>query len=260
MRHDLMPACLCGLVLTMAGCAAAPPSAPPAPVMPGADLAEPCRPFAGDAVSIGVDAAIVRPGDTAPIRASVRRNHAPGYQMVPAICLSDWRASPAQAATVAPDGSTVRFAADVPAGTAVMIQARTPAGTARTAVTIAANDEAPLAGRYSQTEVTCSGPAPRQPVRELRFSADGRFSVTWTPFETYEDYWGDYAVAPDGRTLTLTITGGNRVPEGERRLGGTFELRPGERRLILNGLDLGDGGASAPGQACRYVFSGPSLQ
>lgn len=269
MRRTLLSAPLAAVAFAAAGCASV-QSAPRPPVMPGADLPEPCRPFVGDEVRMRVNAEVARPGDTAPIQAIVRRPYHPGYETVPATCLSDWRITPAGAATVARDEgpratgfrdvARVTFAPDLAAGTTVTIEARTPGQPARADVTIAGRDEALLVGRYSQLEVTCEGPAPQQPVRELRFRREGHFSVTWAPFETYEDYWGDYVHDPETGRMTLTVTGGNHLPGGGARLGGTVELKPDEGRLVMDGFYLGDGKSDGADQSCRYVFSGPSLQ
>lgn len=67
----------------------------------------------------------------------------------------------------------------------------------------------PLVGRWSQRAEECAG---AEPLRELEFRADGSFGATWTPFETYVDYWGTYRYDPPSSVLTLTITGGNALP------------------------------------------------
>ncbi len=54
----------------------------------------------------------------------------------------------------------------------------------------------PLVNRWKEkADIACGSQkalAPANPVRELLFWADGTFSVTWKPFETYRDYWGTY--------------------------------------------------------------------
>ncbi|UIP08039.1 hypothetical protein LY632_06505 [Erythrobacter sp. SDW2] len=80
-------------------------------------------------------------------------------------------------------------------------------------------DEQPLVGRWSQKAEECDG---AEPLRELEFRADGSFSATWYPFETYQDYWGTYRYEPDSGTLTLDITGGNALPGDAAS--GTIEL------------------------------------
>src|SRR5262249_47999177 len=64
-------------------------------------------------------------------------------------------------------------------------------------------------GTWHQFEADCPGAAP---VRELIFKADGHYSVTWTPFETYQDYWGDWRYDVRTHVLTLTVAYGNYVP------------------------------------------------
>lgn len=50
-------------------------------------------------------------------------------------------------------------------------------------------------------------------INELYFDANGYFSVTLMPFESYKDYGGTYSIDPEKRILSLTITGGNHKPD-----------------------------------------------
>ena len=79
--------------------------------------------------------------------------------------------------------------------------------------------------------------APIEPIRELIFRADGTFSVTWTPFEVYFDYWGNYTYDPVQETLSLSVGGGNYLPD-DVDLSGTVEF-DGAGRLLLMGMWLG---------------------
>ena len=54
-------------------------------------------------------------------------------------------------------------------------------------------------------------PAERS-IGELEFRADGTFSVTWVPFETYRDYWGRYTLDLRTGRLNLQVETGNYVP------------------------------------------------
>jgi hypothetical protein len=67
----------------------------------------------------------------------------------------------------------------------------------------------PLIGRWSQDKTTC---APGSHIEELIFSADETFSVTWQPFESYKDYWGQYEYEAETGQLTLKVEAGNNIP------------------------------------------------
>ncbi|RZO84556.1 MAG: hypothetical protein EVA65_10125 [Oceanococcus sp.] len=77
---------------------------------------------------------------------------------------------------------------------------------------------------------------PVLPIKEFELHADGRFSVTWHPFESYVDYWGTYNT--NGHDIAFKVTKGNFVP-ARRDLEGAFEVLP-ERQLQLTGVFLGD--------------------
>lgn len=78
---------------------------------------------------------------------------------------------------------------------------------------------------------------PEEPIGELVFNADGTFSVTWTPFEIYRDYWGTYNFDAEAGTLELFVEGGNYVPD-DIDGNGTFAID--ERgRLTLSDMWLG---------------------
>ncbi|MGZ9113977.1 MAG: hypothetical protein ACXW3K_05080, partial [Brevundimonas sp.] len=98
-----------------------------------------------------------------------------------------------------------------------------------------------------------SHPSPTRPVRELVITPDGRFTLTWEPFESYTDYWG--VVIHDAATgaLRLEVTDTNSNPPGPL-LTGVAEVKEDGRRLILAGIDLGDGQRHEWGRRCRYVF------
>lgn len=101
----------------------------------------------------------------------------------------------------------------------------------------------PLVGRWRQPE-TCAAP-----VRELVFQADGMFTVTYFPFETYRDYWGHWRRGPhDG--LTLIVEGRNNNGPRDATLTGHVAIE--DNMLRLEGIDLG----APPGQpSCTEPFT-----
>jgi hypothetical protein len=67
--------------------------------------------------------------------------------------------------------------------------------------------DAPLIGNWHQLESDC-----QSPINELIFKRDHTFHVTWTPFETYEDYWGTWRYDAISHQIELTVDNGNYVP------------------------------------------------
>ena len=117
------------------------------------------------------------------------------------------------------------------------------------------SDERVLTGLWRQVEIDCAGrPQPSEPVRELEFRAPGRFWVTFVPFETYRDYWGQVDFDPAADRLALTIEGGNGKPENAI-LSGAARLEADGRRLVLEGFNLGNAHHDNSGWPCRYVFA-----
>lgn len=90
-----------------------------------------------------------------------------------------------------------------------------------------------LVGLWSQQETECGMAID---VRELEIRADGSFSVTWRPFESYRDYWGSWSFDERTRRLELVMERGNNRPAdfmGRGRV--TFS----EGRLDLGEISLG---------------------
>jgi len=75
------------------------------------------------------------------------------------------------------------------------------------------------------------------PVRELKIERDGSFSVSWTSFETYRDYWGALRQGSTGDSFVLSIVGGNHLPT---RFDGEGSLVVDEQDMLrLKGINLG---------------------
>lgn len=206
----------------------------------------PNRPLAVDLVCptepgylrLGVTPAIARQGAQLALHASV----SPGpwtATPVPNACLREVQVSPAGAATVGPQGASIRLASDVAHGTLVTVTARYGDETGRVQMRVVGRDEVVLTGTWRQDRVKCDpGREPGEPVREMKFTDDGKFNVTYQPFESYVDYWGPMTFDAATGAIVLTPEGGNFTPplldvEGTARL-------ESETRLILEGIYLGD--------------------
>lgn len=92
---------------------------------------------------------------------------------------------------------------------------------------------------------------PDDPIRELIFWADGTFSVTRHPFETYRDYWGSYTYDKKG-SITFNIENGGHIPadidgKGHYKISGTGDL-------ILKGIWLGSEREKAKPDVCSMIF------
>jgi hypothetical protein len=112
-----------------------------------------------------------------------------------------------------------------------------------------------ILGFWTETmQLPCGRGAPFEPdpvIGELVFQNTGEFSVTWTPFEIYYDYWGTYTYDEATGALVLTVDGGNYVPEdidGE----GTATVVDGV--LTLEDMWLGVAQEPVTPVACGHTF------
>src|SRR5574338_515526 len=101
----------------------------------------------------------------------------------------------------------------------------------------------PIMGNWHQLESDF-----QEPINELLFKRDGTFHVTWTPFETYEDYWGTYRWDEASGALDLTIDNGNHVPADVVRSG---RATVSGDVLTFEGVSLG---SPQNGAACAAPF------
>jgi hypothetical protein len=124
---------------------------------------------------------------------------------VPASCLEGVEIS--GPGSLGEDGRTVVVDADAGAGAAIHVRGKVGDAGISGRILVFHEETQPLVGVWHQPEEACAGTTP---VRELIFDPDGRFSLTWTPFEVYKDYWGGYTFN-DGR-LALKPDGGNHTP------------------------------------------------
>lgn len=82
-------------------------------------------------------------------------------------------------------------------------------------------------------------------IQELHLHKRG-FSVTFNPWGTYKDYWGNYSLK-DG-ALVLRVEGGNELPKFKRPIG-TLQMQ-GDKYLTISNIRLD---YKRPGQA-RFKF------
>lgn len=102
-----------------------------------------------------------------------------------------------------------------------------------------------LAAAWHQDEAECGATAP---VRELLIRADGSYSVTWLPFESYQDYWGHWRYNARTRVLSFTVDGGNYVPADRVDSG---EISVDAHTLTLGAISLG---SPREGARCTAAF------
>ncbi len=190
-------------------------------------------------------APVFRQGATIGIRP--QRDAMPaGYRDLPAECLSHW--SIEGPAELSADRRTLTIRADAPPESEIVLRYRVRGEPVVARLRVVARDALVLTGTWGQS--AAAGCEVMEPVRELEFGPD-RFSVTFTPFESYKDYWGTYSFDPRTGALRLTVESGNNVPSG-LDLEGSARLEDGH--LVLEDMFLGDRNGQAPEHACRYRF------
>jgi hypothetical protein len=211
-------------------------------------------------IFIETDTTIYRQGAT--VRIIPQFDRMPGgYQAIDLTCLRDWRIT--GPATLAADRRSFTIAADAPAGSEILLSYRWHDERAEARMRVVARDAVVLTGTRGQR--SAEGCEQMDPVRELQFQPGDHFSVTFTPFESYKDYWGSYSFDPATGTLSMHVEGGNNVPPGLDLDGRATMTSDG--RLILEGMYLGSGHGVPPMvvnpatsaaelrvPACRYIF------
>ncbi|TFI56637.1 hypothetical protein E2493_19190 [Sphingomonas parva] len=227
---------------------AAAPKPPPTPEDPLR-----CGTAPGIAQYLEIAPTIARQGARLAITPKQHRGYMGSYD-VPLDCTSDWTLSDRKLAKLSKDRRTLTIRPDAAPGAVLTIAYKVRGQPVRAQVTIVGRDQVVLAGTRGQVETR--GCERHAPVRELVFTTEGRFSVTFTPFETYNDYWGGYTFDPATGAIAFTVTGGNYRPPA-LDLEGRASLDPAGS-LVLEGVYLGDrSGSPAPvpaKDACTYVF------
>lgn len=208
-------------------------------------------PMCERSVRLIVNPLVARPGVTLKIFSDHPLGYAPPLD-VPDELLTHWRASPEGAATFSSDGTQVTVSETAPAGADLKLTALfCGKEEVSTTVPIVAWDEPVIVGYWKQASADCTQlTPPHDSVKELAFDADGSFSVTYQPFESYRDYWGKHRFDYKTNTLELSVTGGNATPGWSKR-SGKARLE-NEKRLVLEDIYLGLAGDTQA--TCSYVF------
>lgn len=218
----------------------------PAPVPAPPSLPDPaCAPPGWHFAFVGMDTTVYRQGTVVRLTPMVDRSPA-GTVEIPLRCTAGWTVT--GPATLSPDRTSLTIAPEAPVGSIVAIGFRHEGKPVEARFRVVARDEVVLTGRY--TERSLEGCWAHGPVRELEFRPENRFSVTFTPFESYQDYWGSYSFDPATKQLRLKVEGGNFVPP-HLDLEGEAELADGRLRLKDMFLGSRDG---PPQSGCAYVF------
>lgn len=178
-----------------------------------------------------------------------------GYPAAVEACV-EWSIEPVEGVAIDATG-LLSVDTSVAAGTTISVTADVESG--RRVLTADFEVYVPLEydilGYWTETmQLPCDGGAPFEPdpvIGELVFQNTGEFSVTWTPFEVYYDYWGTYTYDEATGALVLTVDGGNYVPEdidGE----GTATVVDGV--LTLEDMWLGAAQDPVTPVACGHTF------
>lgn len=174
------------------------------------------------------------------------------FERAPRHCVTDIAFSSEGIVELDADGVSVRVADDAPAAALVTITGRIGDQSLEAQIRVVRPEEAPLRGNWRQTASTCSDGVTPAPIQELVFNATGGFSVTWTPFEVYRDYWGAYRFDPADKSFSAEVEDGNQRP-ANLDLAGTASVAGDE--LILEDVWFGDPTRMAAGAGhCTYRF------
>jgi hypothetical protein len=138
---------------------------------------------------------------------------------VPVPVPASWSVRPEAGARIDPERGWLNIDPNTPGGSQFTVEAVVEGRdqTVTTDVYVYTPESNPFVGYWQETaQLTCdkgtevsSDPL----IEELVFAADGSFAVTWMPFESYVDYWGEYTYNLADGTLELAITGGNQQPD-----------------------------------------------
>ena len=172
------------------------------------------------------------------------------FEYLPGGCVGELSVHPEGAVefTRLEDGTPVATVTDQAENGGVITIRTVYAGEEPITATLSAYDPStnPLVGIWEQIDYEDCPAGSR--ILELSFRADGTFSVTWTPFESYRDYWGSYDYEQETGLLTLEIDGGNHIPNDVA----IQEVGFYEGNMYLK--NDGSFGSNSAGNACDMGF------
>ena len=172
-----------------------------------------------------------------------------------------WSVTPEEGASIDPKTGEFYVEPDTEHGQVYEITASVQGG--RKIITsqafVVRKEANPLIGYWKeQSQFTCDGFSevpPEEPIREFQFKADGKFYVTWMPFEVYHDYWGTYTYDLNEGKLELVMEDGNYLPE-DFSGNGQFSITD-EGGLVLENIWLGKPHESEKEANCGHIFVRP---
>jgi hypothetical protein len=183
------------------------------------------------------------------------------YFFEPVEAAATWSVEPAEGASINPSTGAFSVDPDTPAGSVFTVSADVENG--RRVVSIEVHVFTPQANPFvasmwrEEAQFACDTGEeviPEELIGELDLRADGKFSVTWMPFEIYRDYWGTYEYDLELGTLDLVATGGNYIPDDVDG-SGLFSFDE-QARLILTDIWLGSRHEASGPANCGHRFEG----
>ncbi len=181
------------------------------------------------------------------------------YVFVPLAIKTKWSIEHQTGATINARTGVLEIAKDTPAGTTFIIIADIDNGRKilNAQVTVYTPKANPLVGVWHEAkQIDCQSQAiselPGDSMRELVFKADGTFQATFTPFEVYHDYWGQYTFDPGAGMLELVVKSGNFIPE-KLDLQGKYAIDE-NGALVLSGIWLGRREQES-NTGCGHIFT-----
>ena len=234
-----------------------------APLAAGSDCKQPLEENTLRQLRLGVTDLQLQPGDSHQLVLAIFTSYSPA-QEVPAC--ATWKVEPEGKGATISDTGLLKIDVKTPAGSTFTVTADIEKGRAQRQIPVVVFtlENQPLVGFWRQLSRSDCTPekdqAPVSPINEMEFRANGWFSVTWQPFETYRDYWGSYTADKSNGALTLTIETGNYVP-GNFKGTGKFKLKD-DKTLEMNGIFLGEQRSTTSREngpqkdkTCQYVFT-----